>query len=69
MEYMIKKEAPIDEDTEMIQCDICNSWYHHSCVNLSIEQVKELSRPDVMWLCTFKEYSDVYGDILESDCD
>jgi len=47
MKYMMKKEAP-NVTFAIFGITI------PACVNLLIEQVKELSKPDMMWLCTFK---------------
>ena len=33
-----KKEYDNDKD-EMICCDTCNEWYHHKCVNFSIDSI------------------------------
>ena len=64
-----KKQVPKDEDTEMIQCDLCNNWYHHSCVKLSNEELMKLSKPNVAWWCTYKGCSDYVDELLKSDTD
>lgn len=67
LEHLTKKQIPKDEDTGMIQCDFCNNWYHHSCVKLSNEELKKLSKPNMSWMCTFKGCSDYVNKILQSD--
>ncbi|XP_051135327.1 chromatin remodeling protein EBS-like isoform X2 [Andrographis paniculata] len=37
-----KCEMPYNPDDLMIQCDECKDWYHPACVDLTIEQVKQL---------------------------
>ena len=69
VEHLTKKQIPKGEDTEMIQCDFCNNWYHYSCVKLSNEELQELSKPNVTWMCTFKGCSDYVDNLLESDSD
>ena len=54
VEHLTKKQVPKGEDIEMIQCDFCNNWYHHSCVNLSNEELQALFKPNVTWMCTLK---------------
>ncbi|KAL0300855.1 UNVERIFIED_CONTAM: Chromatin remodeling protein EBS [Sesamum radiatum] len=33
---------PYNPDDLMIQCDECKDWYHPACVDLTIEQAKQL---------------------------
>ena len=35
------------EGHEMINCDLCNMWYHISCVDLKVDEGQELSA----WIC------------------
>ena len=35
------------EGHEMINCDLCNVWYHISCVDLKVDEAQELSA----WIC------------------
>ena len=67
LEHMKKDEVPADEDTQMIQCDLCNCWYHCSCVKVTSSQLKEFSKPNVIWTCEFKGCSAFYNDIFDSD--
>ena len=32
------------EVTEMIKCNVCLSWYHHNCVNLTIERLRSIRK-------------------------
>ena len=43
-EHLKSDSIPDDEVSKMIQCNICLSWFHHSCVNLSIKEVKKYNR-------------------------
>lgn len=69
LEYKKRKEVQTGEDVEMIQCDFCNNWYHSSCVNLTVHQVRQYSKPGVMWLCEFKGCSAYIDELFESDPD
>ena len=35
----------------VIQCDQCGYWYHTDCVNLSEDNIAELEREDLDWMC------------------
>ena len=37
---------PRSEDIHMIQCYTCDEWYHKSCANLSIIEIKKLRKDD-----------------------
>ena len=45
------KVYPRSEDIHMIQCYTCDEWYHKSCANLSIIDIKRLRKGNVKWLC------------------
>ena len=45
------KVYPRSEDIHMIQCYACDEWYHKSCANLSIIDIKRLRKSNVKWLC------------------
>ena len=45
------KVFPKSEDIHMIQCYTCEEWYHRSCVNLSVIEIKKLRKDDTKWLC------------------
>lgn len=36
---------------KVIQCDMCEDWFHITCVNISDNEHDVLSRPDTFWLC------------------
>ena len=40
---------PMDEDADMIQCYICDKWYHRSCVGISEQRFTELSDSQEVW--------------------
>ncbi|KAL7088598.1 hypothetical protein ACP275_13G137200 [Erythranthe tilingii] len=35
---------PYNPDQLMIQCDECKNWYHPGCIDMTIEQAKQLNR-------------------------
>ncbi|PIN21324.1 hypothetical protein CDL12_05960 [Handroanthus impetiginosus] len=37
-----KCEMPYNPDDLMIQCDECKNWYHPDCVDLTVQQAKQL---------------------------
>ncbi|KAK6123920.1 hypothetical protein DH2020_042339 [Rehmannia glutinosa] len=39
-----KCELPYNPDDLMIQCEECKDWYHPACVDMTIEQAKQLDR-------------------------
>ena len=66
---MKKKEVQTDKDVEMIQCNFCNNWHHSSCANFTIDQVRQYSKPGIMWQCEFKGFSAYIDDLFKSDSD
>ena len=50
----------------MVNCYICDNWYHFSSVNLSDEQVMQLKG---FWTCDYKGYNNTFNDLLSSDSD
>ena len=54
LEHKMKREVQADEDKHMIQCDLCNNWYHITCVSLTTDEFREFSKPEYMWTCEFK---------------
>ena len=69
LEHKTKREVQADEDKHMIQCDLCNNWYHITCVSLTTDEFREFSKPEYMWTCEFKGCSKYIDDILNSDSD
>ena len=69
LKHLTKKQVPKDENIGTIHCDLCNNWYHHPCVKLSNVELKKLSKPNVIWWCIFKRFSDYVDDILKSNYD
>ncbi|KAF5782736.1 putative chromatin regulator PHD family [Helianthus annuus] len=37
-----KCEMPYNPDDLMVQCEACKDWYHPGCLNMTIEQAKQL---------------------------
>ncbi|KAK9068916.1 hypothetical protein SSX86_013032 [Deinandra increscens subsp. villosa] len=37
-----KCEMPYNPDDLMVQCEACKDWYHPACLNMNIEQAKQL---------------------------
>ena len=56
---------PRSEDIHMIQCYTCDEWYHKSCANLSIIEIKKLRKGDKKWLC--EKCRDNFDDLFDSD--
>ena len=45
-----KKE--VTEKCNSIACDVCDSWYHSKCVNLSDSLLKRMGGDDgILWIC------------------
>ncbi|KAK4491923.1 hypothetical protein RD792_002705, partial [Penstemon davidsonii] len=49
-----KCEMPYNPDDLMIQCEECKDWYHPSCVDMTIEQAKQLDR----FVCSDHSYDE-----------
>ena len=67
LEHVKKQHLPSNEDILMIQCYICDRWYHHTCVGISDEEMKQLSDPKTIWMCEFQGCEKAFGDIFDSD--
>ncbi|KAF5820885.1 putative chromatin regulator PHD family [Helianthus annuus] len=37
-----KCEMPYNPDDLMVQCEACKDWYHPACLNMTVEQTKQL---------------------------
>ena len=68
-EHSKSNSVPVGEVTEMIQCNICLAWYHHNCVNLTIEEVKKFKRTSEFWMCDYNGCNDAFADIFDTDSD
>lgn len=53
----------------MVKCYICDNWYHHTCVNVTIKQAKKINSEKEMWFCKYKECDQYFGDLFGSDSD
>ena len=52
--------------TDMVQCGICDRWYHYNCVNLTITEAKRIKACREMWMCNNGCHG-AFGDIFDSD--
>ena len=42
----------VGEKDNGLQCDLCNGWYHSSCVKVNINsKYKLMSKVDIDWYC------------------
>ena len=67
LEHLKSDSVPYGEVTEMIQCNICLSWYHHNCVDLTIEDVKKYKRTSEFWMCDYNGCNEAFADIFDTD--
>ena len=61
------KNPIANEVVNMVQCYICDNLYHYSCVNITLNQVKRITRSKEMWMCDYKGCHDAFGDLFDSD--
>ena len=54
------------EEPLMVQCHFCDNLYHHTCVNLSLEEAKKINSGEV-WFCDYTGCNDGLGNIFDSD--
>ena len=66
-EHVKSDSIPDDEVIKMIQCNICLSWFHHSCVNLSIEEVKKYKRTAEFFMCDYNSCNEAFANIFDTD--
>ena len=66
LEHVKKQDVPSDEDTKMVQCMICDNWYHPTCEGISDDRMKFLANPKEAWMCHYNG-CDKYDDLLDSD--
>ena len=67
LEHVKTQHVPSDEDTQMIQCTICDKWYHRTCAGISDERMKLLSAPKAVWMCEFGGCVETCGNLFDSD--
>ena len=67
LEHMEEGDVPPEACKKMIQCDFCNHWYHCSCVDVSCDQWKKYSKPNIVWTCDFNGCRTFYDNIFDSD--
>ena len=41
-EHVKTKKVPRNEAIKMVQCGICDRWYHYNCVNLTVAEAKRI---------------------------
>ena len=54
-----------DSGLDMIACDTCNEWFHLNCINVSVETLKSVSKPNVEWICD--ECAEFFEIVSEDD--
>ena len=67
LEHLKFNSVPDGEVTEMIHCKISLSFYHHDCVNLSIEELKKYKETSQFWLCDYNGCNDAFARIFDTD--
>ena len=60
MEHAVKGE-PL-----MVKCHFCDNLYHHTCVDMTIEEAKKINSGEV-WFCDYTGCNHGLGDIFDSD--
>ena len=50
----------------MVKCYIRDNFYHHSCVNLTVEDAKIKSTKE-MCCCDYKGCNATFGNLFDSD--
>ena len=58
-----------EEVMYMVKCYICDNFYHHSCVNLTVEDAKKMNSTKEMWCCDYRGCNEAFGDLFDSDFD
>ena len=58
-----------EEVTCMVKCYICDNFYHHSCMNLTVEDAKKIKSTKEMWYCDYKGCNAAFGQFFDSDSD
>jgi len=67
LEHVKPEHLPLNEDAQMIQCYLCDRWYHRSCVDISEERIQELSNSQETWVCEFRGCNTVFHEMFDSD--
>ena len=53
----------------MVKCYICDNFYYHSFVNLTVEDTNKIKSTEEMWCCDYKGCNAAFGDLFDSDSD
>jgi len=67
LEHVKPEHLPLNEDAQMIQCYLCDRWYHCSSVGISEERIQELSNSQETWVCKFRGCNTVFHEMFDSD--
>ena len=51
----------------MVKCYICDNFYHHSCVNLTVKDVKKIKSTKEKWYCDYKGCNAALGNLFDLD--
>ena len=44
-------KEPYDEDKDMIACDVCDEFYHITCIGMSRDTYLYYLDSDILWFC------------------
>ena len=56
-----------EEVTCMVKHYICANFYHHSCMNITVEDVKKIKSTKEMWSCDYKGCNAAVGNLFDLD--
>ena len=51
----------------MVKHYICANFYHHSCMNITEEDVKKIKSTKEMWSCDYKGCNAAVGNLFDLD--
>jgi len=46
-----KRPYVANRDIFMIQCDVCDAWYHDGCLGLDLDDAEKLRQSSTQWIC------------------
>ena len=55
---------PRNEAIDMVQCGICDRWYHYNCASLTLAEAKRINESKEMWMCNHNGCYAVYIEIF-----
>ena len=56
-----------EEVTCMVKCYICDNFYHHSCMNLTVEDVKKIKSTKEKWCYDYKGCNAALRNLFDLD--